>query len=138
MKKDKIKVAMVTNHFGITGIGTVMMNYCKTLDKNKFDLTILAGKPIADVYRCDCEKREIQLIELPSRHQKTLSHYFSLWRELRKRKIDIVHVHGSSSMMAIELLIAKLAGIKLRVAHSHSCHCSNIKLQNILNPYFKK
>ena len=48
MEKEKIKVAMVTNHFGITGIGTVMMNYCKALDKSKYDLTILAGKPIAE------------------------------------------------------------------------------------------
>ena len=32
MNNKKIKVAMVTNHFGITGIGTVIMNYCKALD----------------------------------------------------------------------------------------------------------
>lgn len=138
MKKDKIKIAMVTNHFGITGIGTVMMNYCKALDKEKFNLTILAGEPIADLYKCECKKNGIQLIALPSRHQKSLAHYAGLWRELRKRKFDIVHVHGSSSMMAIELLIAKLAGIKYRIAHSHSCHCSNMKLQNLLNPIFKR
>ena len=36
MKNEKIKVAMVTNHFDITGIGTVMMNYCKALNKNKY------------------------------------------------------------------------------------------------------
>ncbi len=41
---------MVTNHFGITGIGTVMMNYCKALDKKKYDLTILAGQPISEKY----------------------------------------------------------------------------------------
>lgn len=138
MKKNKINVAMVTNHFGITGIGTVMMNYCKALDKEKFDITILAGEPIADLYKNECEMFGVQLIALPSRHQKSLGHYFSLWRELRKRKFDIVHIHGSSSMMAIELFIAKIAGIKFRIAHSHSCQCSNMKLQNILNPYLKK
>ena len=51
MDNKKIKVAMVTNHFEITGIGTVMMNYCKVLDKNKYDLTILAGQPIAEKYK---------------------------------------------------------------------------------------
>ena len=50
MKDEKIKVAMVTNHFGITGIGTVIMNYGKALDKSKYDLTILAGQPIAEKY----------------------------------------------------------------------------------------
>lgn len=138
MKKNKIKIAMVTNHLGITGIGTVMMNYCKALNKEQFDLTILAGEPIADLYKGECKKHGIQLIALPSRHQKSLAHYTGLWREFRKRKFEIVHVHGSSSMMAIELFIAKLAGIKHRIAHSHSCHCSNMKLQNLLNPIFKK
>lgn len=138
MKKDKIKVAMVTNHLGITGIGTVMMNYCKELNKEKFDLTILAGEPIADLYKHDCEMYGIQLVVLPPRHQKSLGHYCGLWRELRKGRFDIVHIHGSSSMMAIELFIAKMAGIKARIAHSHSCQCSNMKLQNILNPYFRK
>lgn len=129
---------MVTNHFGITGIGTVIMNYCKALDKNKYDLTILAGKPIADSYMCECEILGIKLIVLPSRHRKSLRHYLGLFKELRKGKFDIVHIHGSSSMMAIELFIAKIAGTEARIAHSHSSHCSNMKLQNILNPYFRK
>ena len=40
--KKIIKVAMLTSHFDITGIGTVMMNYCTALDKEKYDLTIIA------------------------------------------------------------------------------------------------
>lgn len=138
MENKKIKIAMVTNHFGITGIGTVIMNYCKALDENKYDLTILTGKPIAESYKCGCEVFDIKLIALPSRRQNKLRHYYGLLRELRKGKFDIVHIHGSSSMMAIELFIAKIAGIKVRIAHSHSCCCSHMKLQNILNLFLKK
>ena len=54
MNNRKIKVAMVTNHFGITGIGTVIMNYCKALDKEKYDLTIFAGQPISEKYEKEC------------------------------------------------------------------------------------
>lgn len=120
MKENKIKVAMVTNHFGITGIGTVMMNYCKALDKNKFDLTILAGRPISGKYAKGCKEYGIHLIALPSRHGESFKHYTALWRKLKAGHYDIVHVHGSSSMMAIELTLAKLAGIKNRIAHSHT------------------
>ena len=38
---QKIKIAMVTNHFGITGISTVILNYCKELDRHKYDLTVV-------------------------------------------------------------------------------------------------
>ena len=54
MKKRKIKVAMVANNFEITGIATVMMSYGKALDKNSYDLTIIAGRPIAEQYKKEC------------------------------------------------------------------------------------
>ena len=135
---EKIKVAMLTNHFGITGIGTVIMNYCNALDKDKYDLTVLAGRPIADKYIKECERAGIHLIALPSRHGEPLKHYYALWKALKTQKYDIIHDHGSSSMMAIELTIAKMAGIKIRIAHSHNSTCPNLKIHRLLNPYFKK
>ena len=137
MKNKKIKVAMVTNHFGITGIGTVMINYCKALDKNKYDLTIFAGKPISEKYEKECLENDIHLVALPSRHGNPMSHYIALWKALRAGHYDIVHDHGSSSMMAIELTIAKLTGVKNRIAHSHNSTCSNMKVHRLLNPYFR-
>ena len=138
MEEKKIKVAMVTNHFGITGIGTVIMNYCRALDKNKYELTIIAGVPVADKYKRECKEYGIHLIILPSRQKNTKNHYIKMWKELKKGRYDIVHDHGSSSMMAIELTLAKLAGVKVRIAHSHNSVCPNMKLHRLLNPYFKK
>lgn len=137
MNNRKIKVAMVTNHFGITGIGTVIMNYCKALDKEKYDLAILAGQPISEKYEKECLENNIHLVALPSRHGNPKGHYIALWKALRAGHYDIVHDHGSSSMMAIELTIAKLAGVKNRIAHSHNSTCPNMKVHKLLNPYFR-
>ena len=137
MNNRKIKVAMVTNHFGITGIGTVIMNYCKALDKEKYDLTIFAGQPISKKYEKECLENDIHLVALPSRHGNPKGHYIALWKALRAGHYDIVHDHGSSSMMAIELTIAKLAGVKNRIAHSHNSNCPNMKVHKLLNPYFR-
>ena len=128
---------MVTNHFEITGIGTVMMNYCKVLDRNKYDLTILAGQPIAEKYKKECRENGIHLVELPSRHGETRKHYVSLWKALKTGHYDIIHDHGNSSMMAVELTIAKIAGVKNRIAHSHNSTCPNIRIHRLLNPYFR-
>ena len=137
MNDKKIKVAMVTNHIGITGIGTVMMNYCMALDKKKYDLTILAGQPISEKYEKECLENGIHLVALPSRHGNPKSHYIALWKALRAGHYDIAHDHGSSSMMAIELTIAKLAGVKNRIAHSHNSTCPNMKVHKLLNRYFR-
>lgn len=128
---------MLTSHFDITGIGTVMMNYCIALDKEKYDLTIIAGKPIADKYINECKKYGIRMIMLPSRHEESKRHYIALWETLKAGHYDIVHDHGNSSMMAIELTIAKLAGVKNRIAHSHNSTCPNMKVHKLLNPYFR-
>lgn len=135
--KKKIKVTMLTSHFDITGIGTVMMNYCIALNKEKYDLTIIAGKPIADKYKNECKEYGIHLIVLPSRHEESKRHYIALWKALKAGNYDIVHNHGNSSMMAVELTIAKLAGVKNRIAHSHNSTCPNMRIHRLLNPYFR-
>lgn len=133
----KIRIAMVTNHLGVTGISTVIMNYCKALDHERYDLTVIAGDPIAEENRRVCRQNGITLVPLPSRHKQSVKHYSALWKALKDGHYDIVHVHGSSSMMAIELTIARLAGIKRRIAHSHNSACPNMRIHRILNPYFK-
>ena len=133
-----IKVAMVTNHFGITGISTVILNYSRMLDHEKYDLTVIAGKPIAEENKNVCDLSQIKLIALPSRHKEPIKHYLYLWRALNRNRYDVVHVHGGSSIMAIELTIAKLSGSKIRIAHSHNSYSNNEKLQKVFSPYFKR
>ena len=40
-------------------------------------------------------------------------------------------------MMAVELTIAKLAGVRNRIAHSHNSTCPNMSVHRLLNPYFR-
>lgn len=135
---NRIKIAMLVNKFDINGISVVIMNYCKALDKCKYDLTIIAGIPIAEQYIIEAKKAGIKMISLPSRRNDPIKHYLTLFKVLNNEKYDIVHDHGNSSMMAVELTLAKIAGIKARIAHSHNSVCPNMKLHKILNPYFKK
>ena len=137
MINKKIKVVMVTNHFGITGIGTVMMNYCKALDKNNYDLTILAGLPIAEKYEQECKEIGIHLIVLPSRHGEPLKHYVALWKALKAGEYDILHDHGNSPKMTIELMLARLAGIKVRIAHCHNKIPSNKLINKVFRYFFQ-
>lgn len=134
---ESIKVAMLANQLGRMGVSVVIMNYCKVLDPNKFDLTIIAGSPIAEQYKKECEKYEIEIIELPSRYQQTAAHYLNLWKALKKGQYDIVHVHGNSAMMTMELFLAKLAGIKICIAHSHNSTCEHMKMHKLLLPLFR-
>lgn len=136
-KDKKIKIVMVTNHLSITGIGTVIMNYCEALNKDIYEISIISGAPIADKYMDVCKKNGITLIEIPMRHGHAFSHYRNLFRSFKKDKYDIVHVHGSSPLMANELVLAQIAGIKKRIAHCHS-NCPKKRLYQLYKPFFNK
>ena len=36
---------------------------------------------------------------------------------------DIVHVHGNSATMFLEMCAAKMAGVRIRIGHSHNTYC---------------
>lgn len=135
---ETVKIAMVTNHFGVTGISTVILNYSRELDRKKYDLTVIVGEPIAEENRAVCTQYGIKLIALPNRHKKPIKYYMQLWKTFWKNKYDIVHVHGSSPAMAIELTIAFLAGIRTRIAHCHSGYSEERKDKKKIIPYLKK
>ncbi|HFI0697972.1 TPA: glycosyltransferase family 1 protein [Streptococcus suis] len=135
---NKIKVAMVTNHLGVMGISAVIMNYSRALNSEKFEITIVAGTPIANQYIEECKDLGITIIELPSRKHETKKHYFEMFKVFRREKFDIVHIHGNSSLMAIELTLARLSGIKTRIAHSHNSTCTNFLIHKLINPYFNR
>lgn len=134
----KIKIAMLSGKFDVTGISVVILNYCKALDKSKYDITIIAGMPIAEQYELEAKKNGIKIISLPSRYSNPRKHYLAFYKRLKAGKYDIVHDHGNSSMMAIELTLARLAGCRATIAHSHNSFCPNLKIHKILNPYFRK
>ena len=50
IKMEKIRIAYIAKEMPINGISTVILNYCRNLDKNKFDITIFSGEPIDKYY----------------------------------------------------------------------------------------
>lgn len=131
----KIRIAMVSNDLNINGISTVIMNYCKYIDRNMFDVTVIAGVPVAHEYEVELHEKSINVIILPERKKDALKYYIKLKTAL-KGGFDIVHVHGNSATITVELVVALLSGINIRIAHCHNCTCNNKKIHRILLPLF--
>lgn len=133
----KLKIAYLTKDMPINGISTVLMNYCGNLDKEKVEITVFSGPPIAHLYKKQCAELGIELVETPPKRQNSLAYYFTLLKKL-SRKYDIVHMHGNSATITIELMIALIKGIKVRIAHCHNSTCESQKAHKLLQPLFKK
>ena len=73
---------------------------------------------------------------LPHRKKAPYAYGKALYALMRKEKYDVVHVCGSSAIMALELGIAKHAGIPMRIAHSRNTVSEHKMLDKMLRPLF--
>lgn len=136
--KKKINIAYLTKDMTVNGITTVIMNYSKNLNKDKYNITIIAGSPVIGTYKEECTSLGIEIIELPQKIKSSKEYYKGIWRNLSKEKYDIVHIHGNSATITIELFIAMIKGIKVRIAHSHNSTCNNLLAHKLLYPIFNR
>lgn len=120
------------------GILSCIVEYMTAIDKSGMDIQVLAtNNPEKSVVE-KVENSGCRVVSIPYRKNNIVKYFFALYRYILKEKIDVVHVHGSSAIMSIELVAAWLAGCKVRIAHSHNTTCENQKADKILRPVFNR
>ncbi|HEM4403748.1 TPA: glycosyltransferase family 1 protein, partial [Streptococcus suis] len=118
------------------GISTFVIESSKILSGFGNDVTILTINSVDEKRRKEIIDNNVNLLEGYNR-QNILEYFFKVVQLIKKDKYDLVHVHGNSNTMSIELLAAKLAGCKVRIAHSHNTKTNHSKLHKILAPLFR-
>lgn len=123
-----------TNGVRREGINSMQLRWTREMDKTELQLDIAAVHNNAQDVIDDYKSLGCRVFELPDRQKKVFAYCAALNRLLRKEKYDAIHVHGSSGMLGIELALAKLAGIPVRIAHSRNTMCDHRALDKLLRP----
>lgn len=136
--KKRIKILIIpTGGLRREGITSSQLEYVKRLDCTRFSVTMAAVHNNAQDVIDEFRSYGCRVVKLPDRKEKkNIFKYYKSLRTLMKKGFDIVHVHGSSGIMAMELLIARQCGIKVRIAHSRNTRCDNNKIDKLLRPLF--
>lgn len=136
-------LTVMTSSLGINGIGLSIMNYFRNLNSEHITMDFAVPNIVDESIRKEIEEKNGKIYELVTKDGKKLKqrkpilYCKKLYKILKENNYDIIHVHGSSSMMCMELLTAKKAGCKIRIAHSRNTESDNNKLHKILKPLFK-
>lgn len=135
---DKVKVLTITTSGLIKkeGISTVILDYYSCFDKDRFQLDIVAAGEYGQKLIEEFQNIGVNIRYLPSRKNDLLNYIKAFVKLLKKEHYDVLYIHGSSALMAIELEIAKVLGIKKRIAHSHNTTCDHKKADRVLRPLF--
>ena len=116
---NKIKLMQITHDLSIGGLQQVVVNICRTIDRDKFDVTVLCLRDAGELVP-EIEKLGIKVILVPQKENHT--DYFSflkIAKILREEKVDIIHTHNSQPF--IEGTIgAILSGVKAIIHTDHA------------------
>lgn len=134
-----MKILMIiTVDLAKNGISTCVLNYCSELIKYELEVHILAPNHVEDGLKKRLEKQGICLHEIMSRNSNVIKYFQQLFKLVKKERYDVIHVHGNSATMAIELTVAFVAGCRVRIAHSHNTTCEHQRAHKLLLPLFNK
>lgn len=131
-------LTIITVRFGINGITNVVKNYYKFLDKNLVEMDfVLLNEPPKEFI--DYVKNSGgQIFVLPERLSNPIVYYKKLKKVIRESSYDIIHAHGNSNTLGIEMGIAKSCAIPVRIAHAHNTTTKYKALHSIMRVPFEK
>lgn len=84
----------------------------------------------------ELEQKGFKVYQFPRYEQGTLAYFRYVKKLVKKDNIEIVHVHGNSHALIVELLASKMGGCKIRICHSHNTTCNNTVMHKVLAPFF--
>ena len=135
-----IRVAQVIGPAVNGGTEAYAKNYYMHIDRTKVQFDFLVENESKIINKSDVEALGGHIVIIPS-YRNPLNYVQTLTKIFKENKYDIVH-SNMNTLSYFTLKAAKRAGIKVRIAHSHST--SNPKeftrnmIKNTLKPFSKK
>lgn len=125
---------VITVKMGYEGITMSVMRFMRHMPGVRCEIAAIAEPPAA--LRNELAELGCLVHVMPPRLKSPVRYMIELTKLIRREKFDIVHVHGNSCTLAIDLMAAYLGGAKVRAAHSHNSMCKFLKLHKLLRPAF--
>ena len=140
MNNDMIKLLTIsTIKFEFNGITNVIMNYYHAMDKSDMQIDFVVPNIPRKELREEIEQNGGRIYVFENRLKNPISYVRNLIQLIKEGKYDIVHAHGNSCTLALEMYAADKGGAKVRISHSHNTTCKykilHITLRKMFDVY---
>lgn len=134
-----MKKVLIISTVGLVydGITSVILSYLQFMNLDGLAIYVAGTIDVKESIKKQIEDTGCIVVDFPNRRKDTFNYFIALCRFIRKNHIDVVHAHGNSGTLAIEMLAAKISGCPKRIAHSHNTKCNQVKADKILKPLFR-
>lgn len=120
------------------GITSVILSNLKVMNLFELEVYVAGTIEVDEAIRKEIENIGCKVIDFPSRRQSPIKYFFKLISFIRKNRIQIVHAHGNSATLAIEMMASLCGGCNVRIAHSHNTSTLYPKLNKVFSPFFSR
>ena len=133
----KVRVLIVdTNPMIMDGITAAILNYAKHIDRSKVWLDFVSINEVSEQVLDRIQEIGAKLTVLSMRNTNPFKYVLALSKVIKKGNYHLVHAHGSSCTLTVEMLASALAGVSC-CPHSHSTNCQHKKVHRLLSPLFR-
>lgn len=123
-----------TVRFKLNGIAAVIKNYYQTMNRDGLKMDFLAIDNPSSEYQSFFEENRCICYVVYKRN--IIKYFLNIVKMCRKEKYDLVHIHGNSANMAVELMATMFGGVKNRIVHSHNTATLHPLTHKVLWPIF--
>lgn len=126
---------VLTSPLVYDGISMSILNYFNNIDNQKIQMDFVAPSTIEEIEN-QIRGKGGKVHILKERKKHPLKYIKKLSVLIKENKYDIVQAHGSSAILCLEMIAAKRAECKIRIAHCHNTKCDHRLIDTILRPVF--
>ena len=118
------------------GITSIILSYLESMNRDGMNFYVISSWDSDSRIEQQFIDLGCKVIKVPSRKKNPIKYMYYLTKIIRNNEIDIIHVHGNSATMCIELMAGVLGGSNKRIVHSHNTKCEWVKADKLLRPIF--
>ncbi|MDH5572202.1 MAG: glycosyltransferase, partial [Gammaproteobacteria bacterium] len=116
----KLKLMQITHDLAIGGLQQVIVNICRTIDRELFDVSVLCLRDLGEFVPY-VEELGIKVIFLPQKENGATDYlsFLKVAKILKDEKIDIIHTHNTNPFID-GTIGALLSGVKTIIHTDHA------------------
>lgn len=126
------RVLHMVGTMNMGGQETFIMNLYRQIDKEKIQFDFVVHSKEKGYYDNEIERLGGKIYRITPIGRNVWKHCKELYYILKENPDYIFHRHTCSSIVAIDLLVAKFAKIKRRIVHCHATQTTSHKCINLL------
>lgn len=116
-----IRILQCVNNMHRAGLETMLMNYYRNIDRDKIQFDFLVHRQERSDYDDEIESLGGRIYRAPRLYPQNYPAYFAFMKKFFREhpEYKIMHSH-IDAMSYLPLLAGKMAGVPVRIAHSHN------------------